>query len=82
MNGDLIKVLRSIKARTLILTGRNDLLNPEWEPRDAAKYMPNVRCVTINPFSVAGHLSASGAIPADVEFLNREIGEFLDTAGR
>jgi homoserine O-acetyltransferase len=82
MNGDLINALRSIKARTLILTGRNDLLNPEWEPREAARYIPNVRCVTINPFSVTGHLSASGAIPADVEFLNRKIGEFLGTIRR
>jgi len=82
MDGDLIKALRSIKAKTLILTGQYDLLNPEWESREAARYMPNARCVTINPFTVAGHLSASGANPVDVEFLNREIGEFLDTINR
>jgi len=78
MNGDLIKALNTIKARTLILHGQNDLLNPEYEPIEAARYMPNVRCVTISPFSVTGHLSGSGAIPADVEFLNKEISSFLE----
>jgi homoserine O-acetyltransferase len=78
MNGDLTKALKSIKAKTFILTGVNDLLNPEWEPLDAARYIPDVRCVTINPYSVTGHFSAGGGIPADVEFLNREIGNFFD----
>jgi homoserine O-acetyltransferase len=32
MNGDVIKALKAIKAKTLIMTGVNDLLNPEWEP--------------------------------------------------
>jgi hypothetical protein len=31
-----------------------------------------VRVVTISPGTVTGHASAGGAIPADVEFLNRE----------
>ncbi len=30
------------------------------------------------PGSVTGHASASGLFPADVEFLNREVGAFLD----
>jgi hypothetical protein len=33
-----------------------------------------VRVVTISPGTVTGHASAGGAIPADVEFLNREAG--------
>src|SRR5215470_12422876 len=28
-----------IKAKTLIMTGTKDLLNPEWEPRHAAHYI-------------------------------------------
>ncbi len=32
MNGDLVKALRTIKAKTLMMTGVKDLLNPEWEP--------------------------------------------------
>jgi len=34
--------------------------------------------MTISPGTVTGHTSAGGAIPADVEFLNREAGAFLD----
>jgi homoserine O-acetyltransferase len=33
---------------------------------------------TISPGTVTGHAAAGGAIPADVEFLNRETSAFLD----
>src|SRR5438477_1264003 len=79
MGGDTVKALRAIKAKTLIITGTKDLLNPEWEPRDAARYIRDVRAVTISPGTVTGHASAGGGIPSDVEFLNRETGVFLDT---
>jgi homoserine O-acetyltransferase len=78
MNGDTVKALRAIKAKTLIMTGTKDLLNPEWEPQDAARYIRDVRVVTISPGTVTGHASAGGAFPADVDFLNREIGQFFD----
>jgi homoserine O-acetyltransferase/O-succinyltransferase len=78
MNGDLVKALRSIKAKTLIMVGTKDLLNPEWEPREAARYIRDVRVSTISPGTVAGHASAGGASPADVDFLNGEIAGFLD----
>jgi homoserine O-acetyltransferase/O-succinyltransferase len=78
MNGDLIKALRTIKAKTLIMVGTKDLLNPEWEPREAARYIRDVRVSTISPGTITGHASAGGASPADVDFLNDEIGEFLD----
>jgi len=78
MNGDTMKALRSIKAKTLILLGTKDLLNPEWEPQDAARYIRDVRVVTISPGTVTGHASAGGLFPADVDFLNRETGTFLD----
>jgi homoserine O-acetyltransferase/O-succinyltransferase len=78
MNGDLVKALRAIKAKTLIMVGTKDLLNPEWEPRDAARYIRDVRVTTISPGTVTGHASAGGAIPADVDFMNGEIGAFLD----
>ncbi len=38
-NGDTVKALRAIKAKTLVLVGTKDLLNPEWEPTDAARYI-------------------------------------------
>jgi homoserine O-acetyltransferase len=34
--------------------------------------------MTISPGTVTGHASAGGAAAADVEFLNREAGAFLD----
>jgi len=77
-NGDTAKALQSIKAKTFILLGTKDLLNPEWEPQDAAKNIRDVKVATIRPGSVTGHASAGGAFPADVEFLNREAGAFLD----
>ena len=76
--GDTAKALASIKARTLILTGTKDLLNPEFEPLEAGKNIAGVKMVTISPGTVTGHASAGGFFPADVEFLNREVSGFLD----
>jgi homoserine O-acetyltransferase len=75
--GDTAKALASIKAKTLILTGTKDLLNPEFEPQQAGKNIAGVKIMTISPGTVTGHASAGGAIPADVEFLNRETAAFL-----
>ena len=77
-DGDYGKALRTIKAKTIILNGVKDLLNPEWEPEEAARHIRDVRVVTINPDRVTGHAAAGGAYPADIDFLNREIGAFLD----
>ena len=50
-DGNTAKALGSIKAKTLILIGTKDLLNPEFEPQAAARSIPNVRVVTISPGS-------------------------------
>src|ERR1700720_4861714 len=68
-NGDTAKALAAIKARTLILTGTKDLLNPEFEPKEAAKNIANVKLMTISPGTITGHPSAGGPIAADVGFL-------------
>lgn len=78
MNGDVSKALQAIMAKTLILLGINDLLNPEWEPQDAARSIRDAKVVTISPGSVTGHAAAAGANAADVEFINRETTGFLD----
>jgi len=78
MDGDYITALRSIKAKTLIMTGVKDLLNPEWEPLEAAKYIRDVRTVTISPDSVTGHFAAGGFLPADVDQINGEVERILD----
>jgi homoserine O-acetyltransferase/O-succinyltransferase len=77
-NGDTAKALAAIKAKTLILTGTKDLLNPEFEPREAGKNIVGVKMVTISPGTVTGHAAAGGFNPADVEFINRETSTFLD----
>lgn len=82
MNGDYVKALRSIKAKTLIAVGTKDLLNPEWEPLDAARYIRDVRVLTISPGTVTGHAAAGGIFPADVGFLNVAVGDFLDLVTR
>ena len=76
-NGDATKALRVIKAKTLILVGTKDLLNPEWEPVDAARFIRDVRVTTISLGTVSGHASASGVFPAD-RFPQREISAFFD----
>jgi hypothetical protein len=58
--------------------GTKDLLNPEWEPVDAARFIRDVRVTTTSLGTVNGHASASGGFPADVDFLNREISAFFD----
>jgi homoserine O-acetyltransferase len=77
-DGDTAKALASIKAKTLILTGTKDLLNPEFEPIEMGKNIPGAVMKTISPGTVTGHAAAGGAIPADVEFLNKETAAFLD----
>jgi homoserine O-acetyltransferase len=77
---DTAKALASIKAKTLILTGTKDLLNPEFEPTQMGKSIPGVKMMTISPGTVTGHASAGGFNTADVDFLNREVGDFLKTA--
>jgi homoserine O-acetyltransferase/O-succinyltransferase len=82
-NGDTAKALASIKAKTLILTGTKDLLNPEFEPTEMGKNIHDVKMETISPGAVTGHASAGGFNAADVDFLNREVGNFLQgLAGR
>jgi homoserine O-acetyltransferase/O-succinyltransferase len=82
MGGDYAKALRTIKAKTLIMTGVKDLLNPEWEPLEAARHIGDVRTVTINPESITGHFAAGGFRPADVEQINVEVAKFLDVVTR
>jgi homoserine O-acetyltransferase len=77
-NGDYIKALKSIKAKSLILVGPNDLLvTPEM--KEDGKYIKDVRILEIP--SLFGHFAASSAYnPADVDFMNRVSRELLDDA--
>jgi homoserine O-acetyltransferase/O-succinyltransferase len=76
-DGDRLKALKSIKAKTLIITGGTlDLYNPVEEAQEAARYIPDARLAAIP--SVQGHTAGSAAKSADVAFMNREVGQFLD----
>ena len=77
-NGDYRRALRSIKAKTLILAGSIDLLNPEYEAMEAASYIGDVRYVAINPQRPMGHASGAGISARENEIQNREIEQFLD----
>jgi homoserine O-acetyltransferase len=76
--GGYRKALRSIKAKTLILAGTGDLLNPEHEAQEAARYIADVRYVPINGSRPMGHLSGAGATAPENEMQNAEIARFLD----
>ena len=72
------KALKSIKAKTLVLAGTGDLLNPEYEAQEAAHYIRDVRYVAINDQRPMGHLSGAGATTPENEFQNSAISSFLD----
>jgi homoserine O-acetyltransferase len=82
LNGDYRRALRSIKAKALMLVGTGDLLNPEYEAQEAARYIPDVRYVEINASRPLGHLSGAGATMPENEFQNREIRSFLELVSR
>jgi homoserine O-acetyltransferase/O-succinyltransferase len=77
-NGDYYKALKSIKAKTLILAGEGDLLNPETNAREAAQYIPDARYVTLKTRVALGHWSGAGATAPENELQNAEIAKFLD----
>ena len=76
--GDYQRALKSIKAKTLMLAGSIDLLNPEEEAMEAAKHINDVRYVNINAKRPMGHLSGAGVSAPENEVQNREITNFLD----
>ncbi len=77
-NGDYYKALKSIKAKTLVLAGEGDLLNPEANAREAAQFIPDARYLTLKTRVALGHWSGAGATAPENEMQNREIGAFLD----
>jgi homoserine O-acetyltransferase len=79
-NGDTVRALRSIRAKTLILVGSTDLLNPEYAAMQASNNIPDARYIPINDVRPMGHLSGAGATAPENELQNREIGAFLQKA--
>jgi homoserine O-acetyltransferase/O-succinyltransferase len=77
-NGDYHAALKSIKAKTLILAGSGDLLNPEYDAQEAAHYIRDVRYLSINSQRPMGHVSGAGISAPENEMQNTEIGKFLE----
>ena len=78
-NGDTSAALRSIKAKTLILAGTGDLLNPEADALKTAKLIPNAKYIAINERMPMGHYSAAGATKEENDLQNQVIKSFLAT---
>lgn len=76
-DGDYERALRSVKARTLILAGEGDLLNPEANAKEAAKLIPGARYVALNPRYPLGHLAGAAGQAPETDVQNREIAAFL-----
>jgi len=72
-DGDHIKALAEIKAKTLLMSAPLDLYNPVELAHESAKYIPGATFVEIPTNN--GHRSGK---PADVDFQNRHIKWFLD----
>lgn len=75
--GSTSAALESITANTLILAPALDLLNPAECAQEAADAIPGARLVEIP--SVQGHQSATSLKAEDAQFLNEEVGDFLQT---
>lgn len=74
--GDFEKALRSIDAKVLFMPSETDLYFPV---ADAASEARLIRDATLLPIpSIWGHSAGAGRSPADAEFLNRAIVEFLE----
>lgn len=76
-NGDLQAALKSIRARTIIIHDRLDLLNPVEEAKEAADTIPGAKFYLLPFDPPAGHFSASAMSPLGVEFVNKVVAEFL-----
>jgi len=75
--GDTEAALASIKARTLILAPPLDLFNPAEAARAAAARIPGAQFIEIP--SMQGHQAATSTKAEDAAFLNRVIGQFLNS---
>ena len=78
---DYARALKSIKAKTLILAGEGDLLNPEANAKEAAALIPGSRYVSLRPRHPLGHLSGAPGQAPEIEVQNREIAAFLAGLG-
>ena len=73
--GDTKKALAAIKVPVLYMPSMTDLYFPVGDARYESQYIPHV---VLKPIpSLWGHPAGAGASPADLKFLNDNIGAFL-----
>lgn len=73
--GDHLKALQSVQAKSLLMTGTTDILNPVEEAVEAARSIPGG--VYIEVPTVQGHGAATDKSAADVKFMNEKIRQFM-----
>jgi len=76
--GDVERALRSIKAPLLYMPSETDLYFPLADAKYEAGFIPGVTWMPIP--SLWGHTAGAGSNPADLKFLNENIGRFLKSA--
>ena len=73
--GDTRKALASIRVPVLYMPSATDMYFPVGDARYEAQFIPHVILKPIP--SLYGHPAGAGASPADLKFLNDNIGAFL-----
>jgi homoserine O-acetyltransferase len=74
-DGDHVKALQSIKARTLVMPAEKDLYFPPEDEEYAVQYIPNGELRVIP--GVWGHFAGGGANPVDTKFIDDALKELL-----
>jgi homoserine O-acetyltransferase len=74
-DGDHIKALQSIKAKTFVAPAEKDLYFPPEDEAYAVSHMPNAE-LRIIP-GVWGHFAGGGANPVDIKFIDDLLKELL-----
>jgi homoserine O-acetyltransferase len=74
-DGDHVRALQSIKARTLVMPAEKDLYFPPEDEEYAVQYIPNGELRVIP--GVWGHFAGGGANPVDIKFIDDALKELL-----
>jgi homoserine O-acetyltransferase/O-succinyltransferase len=74
-DGDHVKALQSIKAKTIVLPAEKDLYFPPEDEEYAVKHMPNAELRVIP--GVWGHFAGGGANPVDTKYIDDVLKELL-----
>ena len=74
-DGDQVKALASIQAKTIVMPAEKDLYFPPEDEEYAVGHMPNAEFRVIP--GVWGHFAGGGANPVDTEFIDRGLRDLL-----